>query len=263
MTTSHAPIRLAVSTLLVRALRDTLLFHHDPDELHIWLDALPATVRDGDVLMNDGVQLGDEKRCVISFLEMCMLRCSKTPHRYLEDLDSLTASSTDSGSSTAISPVLVTFLEQLRAKARTKAVDPGDALSLITFCRKVVQHLGGKQHDLAVLHKIASNLRAIVEDGMIAEFPNIGAALLRECDVLDKSLAWCSSTLQMAGLTLDLSLSQDLLDIITRADQFEHSEFKVSLRCANSSIPAAPWGSRRKTGDYFSLRAGGSDTSAR
>ncbi|KAL5512235.1 hypothetical protein ACEPAG_3520 [Sanghuangporus baumii] len=221
--TNHVPVREAVSTLLVQALRDSLLFQHDPEELHIWLDALPTTVRNADAYTFDGVRLSDERQCTMSFLEACMLRCFKTPHRYLEELDSLTTSSSDSSSSSSISPVLVTVLQQLHARIRSKTLEPSDVLSLTTFTRKVIVGLAGKQPHVRVLRDITRNLRMTVTGGgAFAEFPSIAAALRGECNILDNCLAWCSLMLQSTSQTTDTNAPSAELDLIARAGQLEN-----------------------------------------
>ncbi|KAL5508633.1 hypothetical protein ACEPAH_6252 [Sanghuangporus vaninii] len=231
--TDHVPIRQAVSTLLVQALRDSLLFQHDPEELHIWLDALPTTVRNADTYTFDGVRLSDERQCTMSFLEACVLRCFKTPHRYLEELDSLTTSSSDSSSSSSISPVLVTVLQQLHARIRSETLEASDALSLTTFTRKVIVGLAGKQPHVRVLHDITRNLRmAVTGGGAFAEFPSIAAALRGECDILDSCLAWCLLIPQPTSLTTNTNAPSAELDLIARADQLENVEGEITVSLA-------------------------------
>lgn len=91
------------------------MFDHDPSELGLWLEVLPRTRR-ADIKPSPTTIL--ERLQLLSFLDDCVRRCTKTPYRYLEDV---TAFMNDEGRLTPEarelpSPLLFTVFEQLQAK---------------------------------------------------------------------------------------------------------------------------------------------------
>ncbi|KAI5117575.1 hypothetical protein M0805_005637 [Coniferiporia weirii] len=195
--TKHGAIREALTSLLTQALKDSLLFQHDPAELQLWLEALPQSVRSPGVEAPDGTPLTDEREVVIGFLDECMQRCAKTPHRYLEDIDALLQSSlpsaegpTDASHFTNISPVMMTVLEQLGAKMRSALLSPSDALALTTYIRKVTVNLLGKQFDALPFKAIATRLTAtMTEERVFAMNPIITSALKKEIRILEACIS--------------------------------------------------------------------------
>ncbi|KAH8115698.1 ribosome 60S biogenesis N-terminal-domain-containing protein [Phellopilus nigrolimitatus] len=219
--TTHGAIREALTSLLTHALRDSLLFQHDHEELHLWLDALPSTVRSPGVESPDDAPLTDERESVVAFLDECMQRCAKTPHRYLEELDVLVT--VDLCRSTNASPVVVTVLEQLSAKMRSSLLTPSDALALTTYVRKVVVSLLGKQPDLVLCQSIAARLATIViGDDVFPKYPVIAAALRKEVEILDACISRCSFEPRTADDQMETSPSSAVQTFVEHVEQIEN-----------------------------------------
>ncbi|EJD00768.1 uncharacterized protein FOMMEDRAFT_169024 [Fomitiporia mediterranea MF3/22] len=218
----HSTIREAVLTLLTRSLGDSLLFQHDLEELHTWLNALPTNVRPAGVETPDGAPLKDERDCVVSFLDSCMQRCAKTPHRYIDEMS--TFATPDAAQPLNASPLLITVIEQFNSRIRSKTFEPSDALALTTFLRKVIVGLLGKQFDLAPLQNIAKGFMESVNGGdVLVEFPVVSSALQKECVILDNCFAWCNSTLQAKSLVSEPTASQAVNDFVSQIEKLQDS----------------------------------------
>ncbi|KAI0687369.1 ribosome 60S biogenesis N-terminal-domain-containing protein, partial [Cerioporus squamosus] len=195
--TSVPAVRSAIVALLRHILAPGVLFQHDPDEITLWLDALPLTQRSPAAKAPDGTPLTDEGDSVISFLDDCVQRCVKTPYKYVEELQALYSTTTTDGDASAIgarpeafpSPLLATVIEQLGAKLRGRLLTPSDALALFTFVRKLVVLLVGKTSDLALISALVKRINGLVGDAttLFAERTIVEAALTREVALLASS----------------------------------------------------------------------------
>lgn len=193
-TTELQATRIAITSLLKEILSDSILFQEDPEELYLWLDALPVTRRVSGAEAPDGAPLTDEGDSVISFLDDCIQRCLKTPYRYIEDRDVLARStsrraSDDNGNSAAYqevhcSPLLITVLDQLSAKLAGKLLTPSDALAITSFIRKLVFKLSSKQRDLDFLRAFVDRVDSLVHTSLFPQYPSITAAICREMPIL-------------------------------------------------------------------------------
>lgn len=198
------------------------MFQHNPEELHVWLDALPMGVRPEGGETPDGAPLKDERECVTSFMEACMQRCAKTPHRYIEDLDAVVSSFGDGDHALSVSPLLMAVLEQLNARMRNGSLEPSDALALTTFIRKVVVGLLGRQSEMGAFSELAMSLRrAVTGDGTFPELRVIALALRKECDVLDACIAWCLSLPEANPDLLETHPSDAILDFVVQVEKLE------------------------------------------
>lgn len=195
--TSHRAVRNVTSELLTHLLSSSILFSHDPTELDLWLSALPLTRRAANATAPDGTPLTDESIGVLAFLDDCIQRCLKTPYRYLEDglvffkenihLHDKVFAQDDP--SMFPSPLLMTVLEQLRAKSVASLLSPSDTLAIATFMRKVVCALTTKMHDLQRLHALGSTIEEIMSIPTVA--PNsiiMRNAIKRESELLSHTL---------------------------------------------------------------------------
>ncbi|SPO27725.1 related to URB1 - nucleolar protein required for the normal accumulation of 25S and 5.8S rRNAs [Ustilago trichophora] len=87
-------VKQACEDLLRSLLASSSFFEHCPAEIDAWLASLPqADTRsaqiDEETGRIDGAaiashQLSEEQQVVVAFLDECMLRCAKTPYRYIE-----------------------------------------------------------------------------------------------------------------------------------------------------------------------------------
>ncbi|KAF8519438.1 ribosome 60S biogenesis N-terminal-domain-containing protein [Gautieria morchelliformis] len=195
--TSHLAVRDVTSDLLTHLLSSSILFSHDLSELDLWLSALPSTRRGANATAPDGTPLTDESNGVLVFLDDCIQRCLKTPYRYLEaittffndkmHLDDKSFTPHDPGVSP--SPLLMTVLEQLRAKIIAGLLSPSDALAVATFVRKIVCGLTAKMHDLQRIWAIVSEIEDILCMSAVApESTIMQEAIKREADLLSHVL---------------------------------------------------------------------------
>lgn len=144
-------LRTTLKELLQHILSETVLFQEDPNEVEIWLAALPFHfVRRGQgTEAPDGAPLTDEVDAVVNFLDDCAQRCLKTPYRYMEATSALVQSSASTpdihqGEFFA-SPLLMTVLEQVTAKVSGCLMTPSDTLAVFTFVRRLLVILAAKQ----------------------------------------------------------------------------------------------------------------------
>jgi len=80
-------VKAACEDLLRSLLAPSSFFEHYPAEIEAWLASLPHA--DTRTAANDGnaglvSQLSEEQQTVVAFMDECMLRCAKTPYRYIE-----------------------------------------------------------------------------------------------------------------------------------------------------------------------------------
>jgi nucleolar pre-ribosomal-associated protein 1 len=193
------------------------------DEVDAWLDALPRVMRrvrevkrlvdanaddgqdegEGKLVTVypeslDGTPLMDERTSVVAFLEDCILRCIKTPYKYIEELEKIAAGSssqipaagdqpfTASSSSDLPSPLLITMIEQLEAKLGSQAaaggsgtvhLTPSDVLAIAVYLRCLLFALVGKfdcgftspgssPHYLVVLQNVLDRLDSLGNGGV-------------------------------------------------------------------------------------------------
>ncbi|GJE99428.1 ribosome 60S biogenesis N-terminal-domain-containing protein [Phanerochaete sordida] len=193
--TSQRPMKSAVANLLRQTLSTTAAFQHDPEEVDLWLRALPRTRRFAGAAAPDGTPLTDEGAAVLALLDDCLQRCIRTPYRYLEELQALCAPTdadamaVDSNVSAAQdpaqlpSPMLVTVLEQVSAKVNGNHVSPSDALAIVSFVRKLATGLASKVADLGVVDAIAKRLDALsLDEAHYGE--SVRTAVCSECELL-------------------------------------------------------------------------------
>ncbi|EMD38681.1 hypothetical protein CERSUDRAFT_94218 [Gelatoporia subvermispora B] len=192
-------IKAAITSLLQHVLSSSILFQHDSDEVMLWLESLPKIQR-VDAKAPDGTPLTDERQGVVSFLDDCVLRCMKTPYRYLEESQSLWTQA--DGGKTSVdtaniadeahilpSPLLMTVIEQLAAKLKAHILSPSDALGVVTYARKLIWRLAGKMSNLSFLHACAEKLAELVQPAILfPDSPVLTSAILREVELVSRTL---------------------------------------------------------------------------
>ena len=88
-------VKAACEQLLRSLLATSSFFEHDSAEIHAWLSSLPqadtrvATKADDESAAKPSTvpsrqQISAEQQAVVAFLDECLLRCAKTPYRYIE-----------------------------------------------------------------------------------------------------------------------------------------------------------------------------------
>jgi len=185
-------VRGAATSLAGTMLARSVLFEHDAIEPVAWLDALPAIKRSPGTQGPDGTLLVDELPCVASFLDECASRCLKTPYHYLEStLDlcyspdmGLHASESNSRSRPpqfAPSPLLGTVFEQFVTKQNKQLFSASETLAIVTYLRKVLVGLVGKQPDVACTVRIHGAFCTLIRQTRIpANASSIASVLARE-----------------------------------------------------------------------------------
>ncbi|KAG5635154.1 hypothetical protein H0H81_012205 [Sphagnurus paluster] len=207
-----AATRRALSLLLRHILSESILFQEDPREINLWLISLPAYQRGHGTESPDGASLNSEADSIITFLDDCVQRCLKSPHRYIEDLHSLASAESVPSSVDKFdvlpSPLLMTVLEQLEIKVTKKSLSPSDILALASFFRKLVFRLSTKQQDLTFLHAIVAKFDTMLHiNCLFSQYPAISVAIRREVELLNVSLSPVPSPLP--------EVSEDVKDFLS------------------------------------------------
>jgi nucleolar pre-ribosomal-associated protein 1 len=143
--------------------------------------------------------LTDEGDGVIHFIDDCVQRCLKTPHRYLEERDALVqfafqAVPNDENVSFSdhqevfSSPLLITVLEQLGAKLANDLLTSSDVLTIISFIRKLVFNISTKHQSIAFLTAFLDKVDLVVHSGLFPQHPDITTAIRGEITILRSCL---------------------------------------------------------------------------
>lgn len=107
----------------------------------------------------------DEVNDFIDFLDVCLSRCLKTPYRYLEEATSLLGNDDARHEPSVLpSPLLFSILDQLRFVITKEASPSWNVLGAVTFCRKLVLCLQGKQRDMRYIRRLVDRLESIVSE---------------------------------------------------------------------------------------------------
>ncbi|GJJ15662.1 hypothetical protein Clacol_009940 [Clathrus columnatus] len=189
--TENLAMRGIAARLSNKVLSSSILFMHDPAELDLWLQALPRTQRGSNAKTSDGIPLSDETIAILTFLDDCIQRCSKTPYRYLDELHILFRRQdlNDAHFAHLPSPLLVVVLEQLKAKISAKLLNPSDALALITFIRKLGVGLITKLSSLDDARIIQLKLNELVSEAyLVSDSMVIQTAFQREFTLFSNTI---------------------------------------------------------------------------
>lgn len=154
--------------LLNRLLLPSLLFEHDALELPIWLGALPyaSDSASGPMFLAQQIHL-------LSFLDECVRRTLKTPHRYIEECAAVVPTL---GTQNVSSPLLITMVEQLHAKLLGMHIATEAAAVVLNYLRRVIIGLLGKQAASEFVYAIISRLKSTVQAARESGQPRHGLA---------------------------------------------------------------------------------------
>ncbi|THH13851.1 hypothetical protein EW146_g6413 [Bondarzewia mesenterica] len=193
--TESSAIRGAIETLVRHVLSESILFQHDPDEVYLWLSSLPVMTRAPGAEAPDGAALMDESEAVVSFLDDAIQRCTKTPYRYLENLDALVPSTDDDPghdsqrSDAHLSPLIMTVAEQFAYKVTGNHLSPSDMLAIVSFVCKLIFKMAGKQQNLRYVNALADLIASsLPNDRLLPDYPIVKQAVLREVSVMQTYL---------------------------------------------------------------------------
>ena len=156
-----------IGALLRRLLSESILFEHDPEEVYFWLSSLPIGTPSRGTGTPDEAPLLEEQTAVISFLDDCIQLGLKMPYGYIEEITVLSRGSTvnnyqDGGN--ASSPLLATIMEQVFARVSANLLCPLDVLAIVSFVRKLLVRLSGKQGSMMLLVQLSERLSSLPFD---------------------------------------------------------------------------------------------------
>ena len=127
----------------------------------------------------------DEQTAVISFLDDCIQLGLKMPYGYIEEVAVLSSGTTvnndyqDGGN--AASPLLATIMEQVFARVSANILRPLDVLAIVSFVRKLLVRLSGKQGSMVLLVQLSERLSSLpFNDELTEEHAIVRRALTRE-----------------------------------------------------------------------------------
>lgn len=200
---NHNLIKAECAPVIQNLLGPSILFEHDPQELDIWLNALPRSLRSPDAKSPDGSALLDEKSSVLSVVDEALKRCLKSPYKYVETVMEFARNSSPITTGTSYgppllpSPLLMAIIEVMNDCATGVAQAPPSALlALATYIRRVIFGLHLKQPNTQYTRRILEYIISlqIPNQATLTNHSAIGTGILREWhmltdifDVLDQS----------------------------------------------------------------------------
>jgi len=196
-----------IKSLVQHILSESILFEHDPEEIYFWLSSLPIGVRPLDAETPDGTPLLDEQVAVINFLDDCIHLCLRAPYGYIEGLsasssDSITASGYQHGGN-ALSPLLGTIMEQIISRFAT-SLCPSDTLAIVSFVRRLLIRLAGKESSLGLLVRLSEKLASLpVGETLLEDHAIVAKAVAQEIVILKNCL------LLLGDPTAPISVSEE------------------------------------------------------
>jgi hypothetical protein len=193
-------LRKEASIVIHHILSKSVLFDHDPDEIDLWLECIPRTVRVPNATAPDGTPLSDEAEDVISFLDSCLQLCLKSPYRYVDECFRVGRDTSDLPNepqlwSTAIvspqtvpSPWFMAVVDQLEDRTTnvSNLLAPSATVAIFTFIRILLVRLIGKQRDLSFSRGMSQRLFGILRSMEASYSPIIINACRWDCVLLAK-----------------------------------------------------------------------------
>ncbi|KAF7299108.1 hypothetical protein MIND_00859100 [Mycena indigotica] len=150
-------LQQTLHNLVVSLLERSNIFENSPGEASLWISAIPLAHRVRNTPI-EGLSRADEAAAVVSFVDDCIQRCLQTPYRYIEEMQATQFSELPS-------PLIMTAVEQLRAKMTGKSpLPPAHLLAITTFLMRLLSRLAGIQRDLGFLSYITENCSGTLLD---------------------------------------------------------------------------------------------------
>lgn len=187
----HDLIKAECAAVIQSLLGPSILFEHDPQELDIWLNALPRSLRSPDAKSPDGAALLDEKSSVLSVIDEALKRCLKSPYKYVETAMEFVHSIINGnsyGPPHLSSPLLVAIIEVMNdCTLGAVQAPPSALLALATYVRRLIFGLHLKQPSTEYSRRVLEYIISlqIHNRGVLRSHPTIGTAILREWQMLD------------------------------------------------------------------------------
>lgn len=169
----------------------SILFEHDPEEVHLWLSSLPIGARPLDAEGPDGTLLFNERAAVVNFLDDCVQLCLKAPYGYIEELsnfnsETVSASGYQPGGN-APSPLLATVIGQILSKITT-SFSPSDTLAIVSFARRLIVRLASKTEGLGLMVRLSEKLVSLPVGEILEENHVVAKAVAHEITILKNYL---------------------------------------------------------------------------
>lgn len=183
-------VRDAIGSLVQHIFSGSILFEHDPEEVHFWLSSLPIDARPLDAENPEHTPFLNEQAAVVKFLEDCIQLCLKSPYGYIEELCTSSSEATTANGyqlgGNALSPLLATVMEQISSRI----VGPSDTLSIVSFVRRLLVRLPGKMGSLGLLICFSERLASLPVSEIAEEnHVNVAKAVSQEITILKNHLA--------------------------------------------------------------------------
>jgi nucleolar pre-ribosomal-associated protein 1 len=216
--------------LLQHILSGSILFEHDPEEVYFWLSSLPTGARSLDAETPDGTRLLNEQTAVINFLDDCIHLCLKSPYSYIEELAAASSDSTTisgyRGGTDVPSPLLATAIDQFLSKFAA-GLCPSDALAVVSFMRRLLVRLLGKQGSLELLVRLSEKLASIPVGEVFAEkHAIVGYGVVQEIKILKHYILLLGDS--ATPLSLPGSPSSAVVDFL---DRIENISIRMTHHC--------------------------------
>lgn len=186
-------VRDAIESLVQHIFSGSILFEHDPEEVHFWLSSLPIDARPLDAENPEHTPFLNEQAAVVKFLEDCIQLCLKSPYGYIEDLCTSSSEATTANGyqlgGNALSPLLATVMEQISSRIAA-GLGPSDTLSIVSFVRRLLVRLPGKMESLGLLICFSERLASLPASEIAEEnHVNVAKAVSQEITILKNHLA--------------------------------------------------------------------------
>jgi nucleolar pre-ribosomal-associated protein 1 len=184
-------IRDTIRSLVQHIFSGSILFEHDPEEVHLWLSSLPIGARPFDAESPGGTLLFNERSAVVDFLDDCIQLCLKAPYGYIEELSTSSSETTAANDyqpgGNTLSPLLAAVIEQISSKIPT-GLSPSDTLAIVSFVRRLIVRLAGKMEGLGLLVRLSEKLVSLPVSEILEEHHVVANAVAQEITMLKNYL---------------------------------------------------------------------------
>jgi nucleolar pre-ribosomal-associated protein 1 len=184
-------IQDAIRSLVQHIFSGSILFEHDPEEIHFWLSSLPIGARPFHAGSPEVTVLHNERSVVVNFLDNCVQLCLRAPYGYIEELTNSSSETTTANGyqpgGTLLSPLLATVIEQISSKITT-SFSPSDTLAIVSFARRLIVRLAGKMEGLGLLVRLSENLVSLPISEILEENHVVANAVAQEITLLKNYL---------------------------------------------------------------------------
>ncbi|WFC94024.1 hypothetical protein MBRA1_000651 [Malassezia brasiliensis] len=213
---TRGAVQRRAAALLCTQLERTALFAHDPAEVHVWLAAIPHAEAN--------------RVSVLNFVDECVQRCLKTPHRYVERARAHMALGAGGpvAEDACPSPLLMVMVEQAQIRLgkrlfdTAEGVDANASAPIVAYIARVVLRLMAYAKPYAPLRALIDELAAADPTHLAAR---AGAALVASVAAptrADVSADVWDTVVDAPGAAEDAAWSATLAVVTRDAQAYEH-----------------------------------------